>query len=241
MKNILMMAAIFSFLASCELVDDPPVSTESTATLIQTNNEAFFSKSPKCDLDEGDPLRPDNCDKGGGGGDGGDTGDGSWTFAEAVYHDDDPPSEGRPPHWLISNCVADNSRTGGSLNLVWPRHLQCANITPIDTKDIDRCSDMTPDDEYVTPLLKDDPTLTVSKKKGMITSVQFYQQDKIGADGIAYKSEVVTIVPAVPFTGAGTLLHIDQNVWVWRLKGHTGGPQVKRVGCMHIADIAYRE
>jgi len=87
----------------------------------------------------------------------------------------------------------------------------------------------------------DDPTLTVSKKKGMITSVQFYQQDEIGADGIAYKSEVVTIDPAVPFNGAGTLLHIDKDVWVWRLKGHLGGPQVERVGCMHIADIAYRE
>ena len=175
----------------------------------------------------------DACDN-----DGGDTGDGSWTFAEAVYHNDPfpPPSDDdRPPHWLISKCVAD----GGSLNLVWPRHDQCANITPRKTDTLSDCS-RKDTGQGATPLM-DDPTLTVSKKKGMITSVRFYQQDVIGEIGIAYKSEVVTIDPAVPFTGAGTLLHIDQNVWVWRLKGHTGGPQVERVGCMHMADIAYRE
>ena len=92
--------------------------------------------------------------------------------------------------------------------------------------------------QAATPLT-DDPILYVTKKKGMITSVQFYQQDVIGGIGIAYKSEVVSIDPPEPFTGAGTLLHIDQDVWVWRHKGHTGGPQVEIVGCMHIADIAY--
>ena len=201
---------------------DSPIASETVGV-------TFAAKKPNCDLD---PTHQ-SCKE-----DGGDTGDGSWTFAEAVYHDDPipPPIEGdRPPHWLISKCVADNSGTGGSLNLVWPRHAQCANIEP---STLDGCSEMKPGDGAT--LLMDDPTLTVSKKKGMITSVQFYQQDVIGEDGIAYKSEVVTIDPAVPFTGAGTLLHIDQNVWVWRLKGHTGGPQVERVGCMHMADIAYR-
>jgi len=174
----------------------------------------------------------DACDTDDGG-----SGNGSWAFADAVNHEGGPAPQ---PHWLVSRCSANYNGAGGSLQLDWPRHDLCADITPRIADDLSECSKTTPGPAGAIPLT-DDPFLVVARKQKKIAWVQFFEQDVTGEDGTQYRSEKVFIDPPQEFIGAGTRLHIDQNVWVWRLKGHTGGPEVERVGCIHLGDIVYSE
>lgn len=160
-------------------------------------------------------AKPDHPKCSGGGGDGGKP---TWTEADVVVHSvpDNAATlkstcPGFPPH-----------DTRPSVD--WPRHDQCANVTP----------------EGSGVTLTDDPFLEVTVKAGEIIGVQYFSQDVIGAEGVQYESEFVSIAP-VQFTGAGFTLHVDQtDIPVWMLSGHTGGKRVMVVGTMNIGDIVYR-
>ena len=141
----------------------------------------------------------------------------TWTSAWVVLHSGDAPSAAR----LITTC--DVVSGGDKPSLLWPRHDMCANIT-------------------VAPgvTLTDDPYLEIRMKAGKIYSVQFHEQDKIGADGIQFESEVVLVTPQ-EFTGAGFTLHIDtDNIKVYQLSGHTSGRRVAQVGVMYLGDVEYQ-
>ncbi len=141
----------------------------------------------------------------------------TWTSAWVVLHSGDTP-QAAP---LITTC--DVVSGGDKPSLLWPRHDMCANIT-------------------VAPgvTLTDDPYLEIKMKAGKIYSVQFHEQDVIGADGIQFESEVVLVTPQ-EFTGAGFTLHIDtDNIPVYQLSGHTSGRRVALVGFMYLGDVVYQ-
>ena len=142
----------------------------------------------------------------------------TWTSADVVAHD----GVATFSNTLISTCSAPSG--GTTPTLVWPRHDKCAVI------------------EFDGGLLlTDDPRLQVLMKRGQIVAVIFREQDVIGGEGIQYESESVPIESPVEFTGAGFVLHVHgDNIPVWQLKGHTGGPRVAIVGVMHIGDVVYR-
>lgn len=82
--------------------------------------------------------------------------------------------------------------------------------------------------------------LEIRMKAGKIYSVQFHEQDVIGADGIQFESEVVLVTPQ-EFTGAGFTLHIDtDDIPVYQLSGHISGRRVAQVGFMYLADVVYQ-
>ena len=92
--------------------------------------------------------------------------------------------------------------------------------------------------------LTNDAHLIVATKKGSTTvTVQFLIQNIGGVDGIQYRTDRFTIVPAegfTGFTGANSTLHLHAtDVHIYRLKGHTGGPKVEDVGTINIGDIVY--
>lgn len=143
----------------------------------------------------------------------------TWTSADVVAHGGLATLDSNA---LISTCSAPSGGTNPTL--IWPRHDNCAVI------------------EFETGLrLTDDPRLQVITKRGQIVAVIFREQDTIGEEGIQFESERVPIEPPVEFTGGGFVLHIDRNdIPVWQLNGHTGGPRVAVVGVMHMGDVVYR-
>jgi hypothetical protein len=143
----------------------------------------------------------------------------TWSEADVTGHDVPAAS------WtLVSTCPGYPSINDSNPRVVWPQHDQCANITLQDGT-----------------ALTDEPTLEFGMKGGSIVWVQFRQQDVIGPEGIQYESERVSISPAVPFTGAGMVLHVHAtDIPVYQLKGHIGGPRVRLAGTMNIGDVAYR-
>lgn len=122
---------------------------------------------------------------------------------------------------LVSTCLG--STDGKGLSVTWPRHAGCMDITPLGGY-----------------LLTDDPNLLVTTKKGKIISVQFWIQDVIGREGVQHKSEEISVDPSVEPSSSGFILHIHQdNVPVYRLKGHTGGPIVEEIGTISVGDFVY--
>jgi hypothetical protein len=143
----------------------------------------------------------------------------AWTQASANAHGVAAPDLST----LVSTCPGHPGNIDKQPMVIWPPHDGCVVIELSDG-----------------PPLTDDPTLIVGYKGGNIVSVQFYEQDVDGLEGIMYKSARVTLPVPVPFTGPGMTLHIHaENVPVYQLKGHTGGPIVRQAGTMDFGDIVY--
>jgi hypothetical protein len=151
---------------------------------------------------------------------------------------------------LITRC----SGTATSQYYVeWPRHDLCVATATVDgtgqvialdagvkpagsVGDPNRVKELCESDE-----LCDDPEMSVSKKKDRLVSLQFFIQDDIGAEGIMYQTDKVAIDPPAATDKCGFLVHVHaDNVPVWQLSGHLGGPPVAMVGTVSIGDIWYR-
>jgi hypothetical protein len=151
---------------------------------------------------------------------------------------------------LVSRCSGTATL---QMMIEWPRHDLCVATAFVDANgavlsldagvkpfgsiaDPDRVKELCEPDE-----LCDDPELTISKKKDRIHAVRLYIQDDIGADGIMHETDVVIVDPPATIDKCGFVVHVHaDNVPVWRLSGHLGGPRVAMVGTVSIGDIWYR-
>lgn len=89
--------------------------------------------------------------------------------------------------------------------------------------------------------LTDDILVLPKSSRGAFTSVRVWGQDVVGPDGVMHDTDPITV--AVPTAGSptGFTLHVHaDNVPVYRLSGHTGGPRVRMIGTIAIGDIVYR-
>ena len=126
------------------------------------------------------------------------------------------------PATQLATCVATTN--GKSYSASFPRHDLCATL-------------VTDTGNRIT----DDITIQVITTKGMITSVIIRGQDVIGEAGIMHQSETIPILPpATPSTASFTLhVHTD-NIPLWRLQNHTGGPREEIVGYFSLGDMVFQ-
>jgi len=125
---------------------------------------------------------------------------------------------------LVSTCPGSAKAVG---YVAWPRHEGCMNITPLGSA-------------YE---LTDDPILRVLYERKKIVAVRFRIQDVDGAEGIQHETENIMIDPIDPpgnHNSEPFILHVHQDdVPVWRLDGHTGGPRVEVIGTISVGDIVF--
>ena len=179
--------------------------------------------------------------KGGGGGDD-NTKVTPWSFADARVHDDDESD------FDESDFVDDNANTLQSTCSGSPAP-KTTNPTVFwndgeeegeEEGSTNGCAQVTTTEEVK---LTNDAHLIVATKKGSTKfTIQFQIQDVGGFTSIQYRTDrfVIDRPEYGEFTGADFTLHVDTTVVIYQLKGHTGGPKVKPVGTIHIADIVYR-
>ena len=123
---------------------------------------------------------------------------------------------------LVSTC--SGSTDGKTLFVVWPRDAVCIRITPLGSS-------------YE---LTDDPQLAVVQRKGKVVAVKFYIQDTEGPEGILHESERMSVTPPVEPSSSGFTLQIQQDdVPMYRLKGHVGGPRVEQIGTISVGDFVF--
>lgn len=164
----------------------------------------------------GSPARAQKGGKGGGK-------DAGVVFDVAVVNPENTLYDA--PTWLPTcTATADASKPGKkNYTALFDRHDLCATITT-----------------STGAQLTDDITIQVTTTKNVITSIQVHGQDVIGEDGIAHESEAVAITPPVTPSASGFTVHVHvDNLPIWKLSGHLGGPRVEIVGYISIGDLVY--
>lgn len=188
----------------------------------------------------------DKPPKGGGGGGGGDpTEPVTWSMAFARVHD--ATSFESTANTNILQSDTDASVIPGCFGVPGAQSsrpsVSWRDPMPETEHDGDKngCAQVTTtgDGTEAAVTLTNDASLIVVAKKGNKFEIQFQIQDVGGATGIQYRSDKFVIGPIIPFTGAGFRLHVDRDVDIYRLKGHTGGGKDAFVGTIRIHDIVY--
>ena len=171
--------------------------------------------------------------KDGGGGD--DNTEVTWSFADARVHGESVFVENNP-NTLQSTCSGSPAPKTTNPTVFWNDGEEDGE----EEGSTNGCAQVTTTENVK---LTNDAHLIVATKKGSTKfTIQFQIQDVGGFTSIQYRTDrfVIDRPEYGEFTGADFTLHVDTTVVIYQLKGHTGGPKVKPVGTIHIADIVYR-
>lgn len=182
-------------------------------------------KGPNCsdgiDNDGDELVDGDDPDCGG-------SDDGGTTGSNAVFHVAILTEGGTNP-WSTAddpvNCAAYAPADGKSYSAQFPRHLQC----------VPQCW---------VPLgadaLTDDISINVRTRQGRFIGLTIKGQDWIGGDGIMHESDEVVLDVAMPADlSADFTIPVNQDVTIYRLKGHLGGPRVGVAGVIQLGELMY--
>lgn len=158
----------------------------------------------------------------------GGSGGGDSTEENAVFHVAILTESGSNP-WSTAadpvNCAAYAPADGKSFSSQFPRHLQC----------VPQC--WIPLDEYS---LTDDIGISIRARKGRFIELAIKGQDWIGGDGIMHESDPVSLDFPVPSDLASDFaIPVNQDVTIYRLGGHLGGPRLGIAGVIHIGELMY--
>ena len=127
---------------------------------------------------------------------------------------------------LLSTCEGTSISTNYAVN--WEKHTTCIVITP----------DPPLGKDEVT--LSDDPAIYISQKRGKIVSIGLAIQNIDGPDGILHSASKILVEPPFTPTATGFTIPVRQNdIKVWRHKGHIGGPKVEMIGSISFGDIVF--
>ena len=123
------------------------------------------------------------------------------------------------------NCAAYASADGKNFTAKFPRHLQCVPKCWINL------------DEYS---LTDDIIISVNTRKGRFIGLTITGQDWVGGDGIMHESDSVSLDVQIPTDLTESfIIPVNQEVTIYRLKGHLGGPRVEIAGAIDIGELVY--
>lgn len=158
----------------------------------------------------------------GGDGDGGSGEDGSrFHVAVLTVGGANPWSTAEDPE----NCAAYTGIDAKSYTFQFPRHLQC----------VPQCW-IRLDDYWLT----DDIRVSVRSRKGRIIGMSITGQDTIGSEGIAHDSDEAPLDFLIPDdTSEGFTVPINQDVTIYRLRGHLGGPREEIAGVIRVGELIY--
>lgn len=158
----------------------------------------------------------------------GGSGGGDSSADNAVFHVVTLTESGVNP-WSTAtdpvNCAAYSPADGKSYSARFPRHLQC----------VPQC--WIPLDEYN---LTDDIGISIRTRKGRFIELTITGQDWIGGDGIKHESDPVPLDYPVPVDlTADFPIPVNQDIAIYRLQGHLGGPRVGIAGIIHVGELMY--
>ena len=91
-----------------------------------------------------------------------------------------------------------------------------------------------------TVTLNDDPSISVSRKKGGISEIQFYTEDISGPDATWYSTDKIKIPSPVKIIPTDFTVHVHKdNIPVYKSSG-TSGKRRESIGSISIGDIVYK-
>ena len=128
------------------------------------------------------------------------------------------------PNEPVLSSTCPGSTSGRNLYVEWPRGEDCITISPLGS----------------SYSLTNDPSLSVSMRKGGIFEIRLWIQDKEGPEGIIHSTDKIPIDPPEMPSPEGFTLHVHaEGVQVWQHKGHVGGPRVEMIGTISVGDIVF--
>lgn len=182
-------------------------------------------KGPNCsdqvDNDGDKLIDGDDPDCGGSGGDDSSTDNTVFHVVALTESGANPWSTAADP----VNCAAYAPADGRNFSAQFPRHLQCVPQCWISL------------DDYS---LTDDIDIHIKTRKGRFIELSITGQDWIGSEGIMHESDPVFLDYPVPEDlSVDFTIPVDQDVTIYRLKGHLGGPREGIAGVIQIGELMY--